>query len=273
VGTGEALLTGKMRLLQAREEQLSHALKAETRANAAKSDFLALMSHELRTPLNAIIGFSEVLGTEMMGPIGHPRYREYANDIHGAGRHLLALINDILDLSKAAAGKFELACEEVAPADIVSECVRLTRGKAHDGGLRLTCDMAQGLPNLMVDRLRFKQALLNLCSNAIKFTPPGGSVRVTAHQAADDSFVLTVRDTGIGMTPEQIPVALEPFRQVASPFARNAEGTGLGLALVKSLIECHDGRLEIESALHKGTAVRLILPAARTVRRRTALSA
>jgi len=273
VGTGEALLTGKMRLLQAREEQLSHALKAETRANAAKSDFLALMSHELRTPLNAIIGFSEVLGTEMMGPIGHPRYREYANDIHGAGRHLLALINDILDLSKAAAGKFELACEEVAPADIVSECVRLTRGKAHDGGLRLTCDMAQGLPNLMVDRLRFKQALLSLCSNAIKFTPPGGSVRVTAHQAADDSFVLTVRDTGIGMTPEQIPVALEPFRQVASPFARKAEGTGLGLALVKSLIECHDGRLEIESALHKGTAVRLILPAARTVTRRTALSA
>ena len=228
VGTGEALLQGKVKLLQAREEQLSHALKAETRANAAKSDFLALMSHELRTPLNAIIGFSEVLGTEMMGPIGHPRYREYANDIHGAGRHLLALINDILDLSKAAAGKFELTCEEVAPADIVSECVRLTRGKAHDGGLRLTCDMAQGLPNLMVDRLRFKQALLNLCSNAIKFTPPGGSVRVTAHQAADDSFVLTVRDTGIGMTPEQIPVALEPFRQVASPFAAMPRAPGWG---------------------------------------------
>jgi two-component system cell cycle sensor histidine kinase PleC len=273
VGTGEALLQGKVKLLQAREEQLSHALKAETRANAAKSDFLALMSHELRTPLNAIIGFSEVLGTEMLGPIGHPRYREYANDVHGAGKHLLALINDILDLSKAAAGKFELACEEIAPADIVTECVRLTRGKAHEGGLRLTSDMAPGLPNLMVVLLRFKQALLNLCSNAIKFTPPGGSVHVAAYQAGDDSFVLSVRDTGIGMTPEQIPVALEPFRQVASPFARNAEGTGLGLALVKSLIECHDGRLEIESALNKGTAVRLILPAERTVRRRTALSA
>jgi two-component system cell cycle sensor histidine kinase PleC len=273
VGTGEALLMGKVKLLQAREEDLSRALKAETRANAAKSDFLALMSHELRTPLNAIIGFSEVLGTEMMGPLGHPRYREYANDVHGAGKHLLALINDILDLSKAAAGKFELACEEIAPIDIVIECLRLTRGKAHEGGLRLTSDMAPGLPNLIVDRLRFKQALLNLCSNAIKFTPPGGSVHVSAHQMADDSFVLTVRDTGIGMSPEQIPVALEPFRQVASPFARNAEGTGLGLALVKSLIECHDGRLEIESALHKGTTVRLILPPARTVRRRTALSA
>jgi two-component system cell cycle sensor histidine kinase PleC len=273
VGTGEALLTGKMRLLQAREEQLSHALKAETRANAAKSDFLALMSHELRTPLNAIIGFSEVLGTEMLGPIGHPRYREYANDVHGAGRHLLALINDILDLSKAAAGKFELACEEIAPADIVAECLRLTRGKAHEGGLRLTSELAPGLPNLVVDRLRFKQALLNLCSNAIKFTPPGGTVHVSADTADDGGFVLKVADTGIGMTPEQIPVALEPFRQVASPFARNAEGTGLGLALVKSLIECHDGRLEIESALHKGTTVRLILPLKRTIRRRTALSA
>jgi two-component system cell cycle sensor histidine kinase PleC len=273
VASGEALLTGKVKLLQAREEELSRALTAETRANAAKSDFLALMSHELRTPLNAIIGFSEVLGSEMLGPIGHPRYREYANDVHGAGKHLLALINDILDLSKAAAGKFELYYEEVAPADIVSECVRLTRGRAQDGGLRLTSELAGGLPNLVVDRLRFKQALLNLCSNAIKFTRPGGSVHVEAAHGPDGCFVLTVRDTGIGMSPEQIPMALEPFRQVASPFARNVEGTGLGLALVKSLIECHDGRLEIESALKKGTTVRLILPATRTVRRATALSA
>ena len=273
VGTGEALLKGQVRLLQAREEQLSRALSAETRANTAKSDFLALMSHELRTPLNAIIGFSEVLGTEMFGPLGHARYREYANDVHGAGKHLLALINDILDLSKAAAGKFELACEEISPADVINECLRLTRGKAHEGGLRMTCEMGPCLPNLMVDRLRFKQVLLNLCSNAVKFTPPGGSVHVTARQSEDGGFVLAVRDTGIGMSPEQIPVALEPFRQVASPFARNAEGTGLGLALVKSLIECHDGKLEIESALHRGTTVSLILPPERTVRRRTALSA
>lgn len=273
VGTGEALLQGKLKLLQAREDELSRALTAETRANAAKSDFLALMSHELRTPLNAIIGFSEILGTEMMGPLGHPRYREYANDVHGAGKHLLALINDILDLSKAAAGKFELACEEIAPADIISECLRLTRGKAHEGGLRLGCELAPGLPSLMVDRLRFKQALLNLCSNAIKFTPPGGKVQVTAYQGDDGSFVLKVSDTGIGMTAEQIPLALEPFRQIASPFARNTEGTGLGLALVKSLIECHDGTLDIESTLHKGTTVRLTLPPERTIRRLTALSA
>jgi len=273
VGTGEALLMGKVRLLQAREEELSRALNAETRANAAKSDFLALMSHELRTPLNAIIGFSEVLGSEMLGPLGHPRYREYAHDVHGAGKHLLALINDILDLSKAAAGKFELSYEEISPADIVSECLKLTRGKAHEGGLRLTSEMAPGLPNLVVDRLRFKQALLNLCSNSIKFTPPGGKVHVSADQTDDGGFVLAVNDTGIGMTVEQIPVALEPFRQVASPFARNAEGTGLGLALVKSLIKCHGGRLEIDSALHRGTTVRLILPRERTIQRCTALSA
>jgi two-component system cell cycle sensor histidine kinase PleC len=273
IGTGEALLRDKVRLLQAREQELSRALKAETRANSAKSDFLALMSHELRTPLNAIIGFSEVLGTEMLGPLGHPRYREYANDVHGAGRHLLALINDILDLSKAAAGKFELNCEEIAPADIIEECLKLTRGKAHEGKLRLNAELTPGLPNLMVDRLRFKQVLLNLCSNAIKFTPPGGHVRLTADQTEDGSFLLSVRDTGIGMTAEQIPLALEPFRQISSPFARNIEGTGLGLALVKALVEGHDGVLAIESEVGKGTVVKIILPPARTVRRRTALSA
>jgi two-component system, cell cycle sensor histidine kinase PleC len=273
IGTGEALLRDKVRLLQAREQALSRALTAEKSANTAKSDFLALMSHELRTPLNAIIGFSEVLGTEMLGPLGNPRYREYANDVHGAGRHLLALINDILDLSKAAAGKFDLQCEEIAPDDIVAECLKLMRGKAHEGKLRLHSDLALGLPCLCVDRLRFKQVLLNLISNAVKFTPPGGHVHIMAGQQDDGHFVLTVRDTGIGMSPEQIPVALEPFRQVASPFARNIEGTGLGLALVKSLVECHDGTLEIHSELHKGTAVKVILPPQRTICRRTALSA
>ena len=231
------------------------------------------MSHELRTPLNAIIGFSEILGSEMLGPLGHPRYREYAGDVHGAGRHLLALINDILDLSKAAAGKFELSCDEIVPADVITECLKLTRGKAHEGGLRLTCDLTPGLPNLVVDRLRFTQALLNLCSNAIKFTPEGGLVHVTARQKDDGRFLLDVRDNGIGMAPEQIPVALEPFRQIASPFARQKEGTGLGLALVKSLVECHGGVLQIESALNRGTTVRIVLPADRCVRRRTALSA
>jgi two-component system, cell cycle sensor histidine kinase PleC len=273
VGTGEALLTAKVRLLQDRESELSRSLIAETQANKAKSDFLALMSHELRTPLNAIIGFSEVLHSEMFGVLGNPRYKEYARDVHGAGRHLLALINDILDLSKAEAGRFELHCEEIVPADVIGECLRLTREKARDAGLRLSCDLAPGLPNLVADRLRFKQILLNLCSNAIKFTPQGGAVHVSARGLADGGFVLEVRDTGVGMTPEQIPIALEPFRQIASPLARHKEGTGLGLALVKSLVECHDGRLAIESALNAGTAVRVLLPAERAVHRATALSA
>ncbi|MBN9587734.1 MAG: hypothetical protein BGN85_07460 [Alphaproteobacteria bacterium 64-11] len=273
VGTGEALLTAKVRLLQEREAELSRALTAETTANKAKSDFLALMSHELRTPLNAIIGFSEVLHTEMFGALGNARYKEYARDVHGAGRHLLALINDILDLSKAEAGRFELHCEEIMPADVIGECLRLTREKARDAGLRLTCDLAPGLPNLMADRLRFKQILLNLCSNAIKFTPQGGAVHVGARFQPDGQFVVEVRDTGVGMAPEQIPIALEPFRQIASPLARHKEGTGLGLALVKSLVECHDGVLKIESAPNVGTAVRVYLPNSRTVRRATALSA
>ena len=273
VGTGEALLSSKVALLQARELELSRSLSAETAAGRAKSDFLALMSHELRTPLNAIIGFSEMLGSEMLGPLGHPRYREYAHDVHGAGRHLLALINDILDLSKAEAGKFELACEEIVTADLVLECQRLMRGRAQEGGLRLTHEIAPGMPNLLVDRLRFKQILLNLLSNAIKFTPRGGQVHVFAGEDGEGRPIFWVRDTGIGMAPETIPVALEPFRQIASPFARNVEGTGLGLALVKSLIECHGGKIEIESALKQGTLARLVLPAARAVRKRSALYA
>jgi two-component system cell cycle sensor histidine kinase PleC len=273
VGTGEALLRSKVDLLQTREQELSRALASETAANRAKSDFLALMSHELRTPLNAIIGFSEVLGSEMLGPLGHARYREYAHDVHGAGRHLLALINDILDLSKAEAGKFDLTEEEIITADLVAECIKLMRGRAQEGGLRLTHDIAPNMPNLVVDRLRLKQVLLNLLSNAIKFTPRGGKVDLTAGCDGEGRPVLSVRDTGIGMAPETIPAALEPFKQISSPFARNVEGTGLGLALVKSLIECHGGMLEIESALNEGTQARLVLPVSRAIRKRNALYA
>jgi two-component system cell cycle sensor histidine kinase PleC len=273
IGTGEALLRSKVQMAQTRETKLHDALAAATSSSKAKGDFLALMSHELRTPLNAIIGFSEVLGKEMFGPLGNARYREYAHDVHGAGKHLLALINDILDLSKAEAGRFELSCDDVVPADLVQECIRLMRGRAQESGLRLTGQLAPGLPNLVVDRLRLKQILLNLLSNAIKFTPEGGQVQLCADTDEQGRFVLTVRDNGIGMAPDAIPLALEPFRQVASPFARKVEGTGLGLSLVKSLIECHGGTLELESALDKGTTARLILPADRTVRKSNALSA
>jgi two-component system cell cycle sensor histidine kinase PleC len=263
--TGEALLRSKVALLQAREEELSRALAAANAASRAKSNFLALMSHELRTPLNAIIGFSEVLGGEMFGPLGADRYREYAKDIHGAGRHLLALINDILDLSKAEAGKFELHCEAVAPDVMIAECLKLMRGRAASAGLNLTAAGTMTLPCLFADRLRLKQILLNLLSNAIKFTPAGGTIRVDARHDALGRMLVTVSDTGIGIAPEMIAVALEPFRQIASPFARNAEGTGLGLSLAKMLMENHGGALWIESTPHLGTHVHLQFPASRVI--------
>jgi two-component system cell cycle sensor histidine kinase PleC len=273
IGTGEGLLRSKVDYALAREADLSHALSAATASSKAKGDFLALMSHELRTPLNAIIGFSEVQSSELFGPLGHARYKEYAHDIHGAGKHLLALINDILDLSKAEAGKFEFSDEEIVPADLLTECLRLMRVRAQEAGLRLELQMAPGLPNLVVDRLRLKQILLNLLSNAIKFTPAGGEVALSANYSDGGACILSVRDTGIGMAPDAIPLALEPFRQIASPLSRTQEGTGLGLALVKSLIECHGGRLELESVLNKGTTARLVLPASRCIAKRNALSA
>jgi len=271
--TGEGLLRSKVELALARESDLSRALTDATASSKAKGDFLALMSHELRTPLNAIIGFSEVMGGELFGPLGHSRYKEYARDVHGAGKHLLALINDILDLSKAEAGKFELCDEEIVTADLLGECLRLMRGRAEEAGLKLQHRFAAGLPNLVADRLRLKQVLLNLLSNAIKFTPAGGTVTLCADYCDGGDCRLTVRDTGIGMAPEAIPLALEPFRQIASPLARNHEGTGLGLSLAKSLIECHGGRLELESVLDHGTTARLVLPAERCIQKRNALSA
>ncbi|HVZ28354.1 MAG TPA: ATP-binding protein, partial [Rhizomicrobium sp.] len=271
--TGEALLRCKVGLLQTRGADLSRALEAAKEASRAKSNFLALMSHELRTPLNGIIGFSEVLGQEMFGPLGNPRYRDYAGDIHGAGKHLLALINDILDLSKAEAGRFDLTCTQVAPGELIEECLRLMRDRARVSGLYLGKHVSPGLPHLFVDRLRLKQILLNLLSNAIKFTPAGGSVRLEARVDGEGRMLLSVSDSGIGIAKENIPLALEPFRQISSPFARNAEGTGLGLTLVKSLMEMHDGKLEIESQIDEGTVARLVFPAERVIARTTALSA
>ena len=251
IGTSEALVRCKVDILVAREKELKAALLIATDASQTKSHFLALMSHELRTPLNAIIGFSEILNKETFGPLS-ARYREYAGDIHGAGRHLLALINDILDLSKAEAGKLDLQPEAIDIFALVEDCVRLVAGRARDQRLRLDMHVARDLPQLYGDALRIKQVLLNLLTNAIKFTPEGG-------------FVLSVSDTGIGMAPEMIPIALEPFRQIASPFARDVEGTGLGLSLVKLLTEQHGGEIAIDSTLNQGTTVFVRLPASRTL--------
>ena len=265
IGTAEALVRSKFELLARREAQLSAALKDARDANQAKSHFLALMSHELRTPLNAIIGFSEVLSREMLGQHRVLKYREYSCDIHEAGRHLLDLINNILDLSKLEAGKFDLEMAPFDIAELIEECAKLVSVSVRDRRLALSSEVERDLPQLNADRLRIKQILLNLLSNSIKFTPPEGSIVVSVETDPDGGVVIGVRDTGIGMAPETIPIALEPFRQIASPFAREAQGTGLGLALVKALAELHGGTLEITSALSEGTFVRVHFPPERSV--------
>jgi signal transduction histidine kinase len=235
------------------------AKEAAEKSSRMKSEFLANMSHELRTPLNAIIGFSEMIETEVYGP-GLPRYRDYAGDIHGAGTHLLSLINDILDISKAEAGKLDLRLETIDLTSLIQECARLVRGRAEEGDLRMTLGLVP-LPPMLIDRLRIKQILLNLLSNAIKFTPEGGTVSIEASRDVAGCVVICVRDTGIGIAPEMIAQAFEPFRQIDSALSRKFDGTGLGLHLVKTLIELHGGAVTMQGAEGKGTSVFISFPA------------
>jgi len=264
IGTSESLVRTKLSILLAKEAALKRALYDAQGASQAKTAFLALMSHELRTPLNAIIGFSEVLGAEMFGKHSNPRYREYSNDIHDAATHLLSLINDILDLSKSEAGMLELREEPIDLEELFAETLALIAQRARTNGVLLSRTIAADFPLLMADRLRMKQVLLNLLTNAVKFTPRGGKVVISADLVDDRCICLSVADTGIGMEPESIPLALEPFRQIDSPLSRTVEGTGLGLALVRSLAERHGAALRIESELHAGTVVRVTLPRERT---------
>jgi Signal transduction histidine kinase len=265
IGTSEALIKAKVELLMARETQLHKALVAAEDADRTRSNFLALMSHELRTPLNAIIGFSEVIASEMFGPHQIKRYGDYAGDILGAGRHLLALINDILDLSKSESGQMELFSEPVDLKTLVADCFRLVQGRASEGKVRVHLAVPDGLPAVRADTLRLKQVILNLLTNAVKFTLPGGTVEAGADVENDGGMVIRITDTGIGMEQDMIPVALEPFRQISSPLARNVEGTGLGLSLAKSLTERHGGTIAIDSAPGKGTTVWVRLPPGRVI--------
>lgn len=232
--------------------------KAEE-ASRAKSTFLANMSHELRTPLNAVIGFSEIMAGELFGALGNPQYKQYAQDIFDSGNHLLDLINDILDMAKIEAGKLTLAPRPLDPMIAIDQAVRLTKRRAEEKGLSIVTD-AENLPEIEADHRAVKQILLNLLSNAVKFTDKGA---IMVHgRAGPDSLTLRVIDTGCGIPPEHLPRLARPFEQVEQELARNNSGTGLGLALTKSLAEMHGGKLSIQSEVGRGTIVTVTLPRA-----------
>jgi PAS domain S-box-containing protein len=250
----------------AEAEILRSRLEAES-ANRAKTEFLANISHELRTPLNAILGFSEIMEGQLLGSLSE-RYQAYAADIHRSGQYLHGLVTDILDLSRIEMNQVHLDEEEVEVGELIESSVAMLRMRADEQAVHLAAHVPAGLPRVRCDRLRLKQSLINLMANAIKFTPKYGSVTVAARREGNGEVVglaLSVVDTGIGMRPEDIPTALEPFRQIEPQINRRHEGVGLGLALTKALVEEHGGRLELTSQLGAGTTATIHLPAERIV--------
>ena len=244
---------------EAYEAELVRARDAAEEASRAKTEFLANMSHELRTPLNAVIGFADILSGELFGTLSEPRYREYARLIHESSKHLLNVVNDILDMSKVEARKFRLVKEPVDVGALVDLSCDMMRHAAEQRALTLTADVAPGLPALAADRRTCKQMLLNLIANAIKFTDPGGVVRVSA-RAVEGNIELSVADNGIGIAKQDLPKLGTPFVQAKNARGRGAEGAGLGLSVVTGLAELHGGRLVLESALGQGTTATIILP-------------
>jgi signal transduction histidine kinase len=262
-GANAELALANQRLETANTDLVRAHAEAEA-ASRAKSEFLANMSHELRTPLNAIIGFAEVIERETFGPTGE-RYREYAGDIHGSGRHLLQVINDILDLAKVEAGQMLLHEARVDAALVMQGCVRLIKPRAAKSNVRLQTNFDPHLPVLQADEARLRQIGLNLLSNAVKFTKAGGRVSIATGLDGDGGIVIAVTDTGIGMTADEIVIALEPFQQVTSSLSRTNEGTGLGLPLTKTLVGLHGGRLDIASVPGRGTTVTVSFPPSRSL--------
>ena len=254
----------KARLEENNAELVAAKEEAEM-ANRVKSEFLAAMSHELRTPLNAIIGFSEIIASETLGPAGSGKYRDYAVDIHDSGQHLLALINDLLDLSKVESGLDEILEDDIDIADLARSVFILVEKRAAAGGIALRLDLADGLPVLRADERKLKQILVNLLSNAVKFTEAGGAVTLRIACPDGSGHVFRVIDTGIGIAPEDIDKAFSQFGQVDSDLNRKYQGTGLGLPLTKALVELHGGTLDLESEIGVGTTVTVELPAERVV--------
>lgn len=239
--------------------ELEKARAASEAANAAKSQFLANVSHELRTPLNAIIGFSTMLREEQFGKLGDPKYVEYARDIHDSGRHLLDVINDILDLSKAEAGKLSVKFEALQLPKLIDKALHIVAGQAHTSKIDIYTDLPSKVPQIVADRVRLVQILLNLLSNAIKFTGEGGRivvrVRVETGKNGVYFFTIEVEDNGIGMSDDEIRKAFQSFNQADAGLNRKYEGAGLGLPLTKRLVELHHGKIKIESTKGSGTKV------------------
>ncbi len=234
-------------------------------ANKAKSRFLATMSHELRTPLNAIMGFSEVMEKEILGPIGSDTYREYAHNIYESGNHLLCIINEILDLSRIEAGRYDLHEETVRLTDIAEDCRRLIKIKADAKTLHIVEDFAPDLPHVWADPRAMRQICLNLLSNALKFTPRGGRIIITVGHTSDGGQFVTISDTGPGIPKDEIPRVLQAFGQGSLAHQTAEGGTGLGLPIVQNLISLHGGTFDLQSELRKGTEVTVTLPRQRVL--------
>lgn len=252
------------KVINKQHEEKLRLEKEKTAAEAQsqeKSMFLANVSHELRTPLNAIIGFSEIIKDEVMGPVGHPQYKEYVNDINSSGVHLLSLINDILDYSKAEARKLEVESIEIDVTKIARSCLRLVEPRAKDAKVKLVENLPERNVVLMADPKRMKQVILNLLSNAVKFTPEEGTVNLIIKEEPLENIVnIIISDTGIGIAPKDISKAMSPFGQIDSSMSRKYEGTGLGLPLTKKLTDIMSGKFDIKSEVGLGTTITLTFP-------------
>ncbi len=246
-------------LEEARDEALHKRFEAET-ANASKTAFLANMSHELRTPLNAILGFSEIIAKECFGVVGSPRYKEYAGDIHTSGSHLLSLINDLLDVAKIEAGRMEIEPEILDARPAFETALKIVAAKARERRQELVIRIEDDVPALYADERALKQILINLASNAVKFTPDGGRIEVTGSRARGGDFQITVQDNGPGIPRDKLDKIFKPFSQVNNRYDRQGGGTGLGLALVRGLVELHGGRAWLESEAGHGCRAYVVLP-------------